>query len=68
MAPRVGTSFWKVAGLSYLQFLNVSTRAISKVLKVYGNSFQPKVMKYLTALNFVGTRKKQSFSKTKSLI
>lgn len=35
MAPRIGTSFWKVAGLSYLQYLNVSSRALSKALKVH---------------------------------
>ena len=41
MAPRVGTSFWKVAGLSYLQYLNVSTRALSKTLKVQRNRNNP---------------------------
>ncbi|RYY81509.1 hypothetical protein EON63_15235 [archaeon] len=29
-----GTSFWRQAGLSYLQYLNISSRAVRMVLKV----------------------------------
>lgn len=46
MASPVGTSFWRVAGVSYLKYVQLSTQALTNCLK------DPEILKGRTDLHF----------------
>ena len=46
MASPVGTSFWRVAGVSYLKYVQLSTQAVVNCLK------NPEILKGRTELHF----------------
>ena len=39
-AAKAGSAFWRQAGMSYLQYVGVSTRAVRNSLKVGGIRFR----------------------------